>query len=567
MKNLLYTLLTVVSLFLITTVSANSLTITSQSNSNQSDKLTTENSGWARLWVSENLNSKSEHTSLWFNTSQIAPVTLTDVKITVILESLGTKGDIDASNGDIPLIFYVKDAYDHNDEKASWGTIDYPTTCSDIGTYNINTPGTTDSITIEFSSTELTNYINTQIAAGKNASIMMRTTTEAIRIGFVGADNASSLTMESDAAVGSYPSVKVLSPESIPSSGFLINPEADKIRVVFSKAMDKTSVESKLTVTPATGTVTPSWVSDDTLELALSTMDKMTIYTFTVEEGALAADGIASGMDFTANFTTSSDQAISVETSSFWQHESGSVKTNELSCANGEYDLDGTTTSFVRTPVVYYDLAGTDSETEFEGIILKQYKHSTAEGWLPRTVDTKKYKLYDVTAPTWGISFTGSEYASATKTEIAEVTLGEVETTFMLNSQEIKNYLASKAGQQICISIEDAEVDTFRAVTWFSTGGKTYTGAPVITYKEGASAINSTLENEISLYPQPVSNGILNIKGVEGAYTEVYSLTGTRISSHQTENNQVDVSHLNSGIYLLKLSKDNEVFTQQFMIK
>jgi hypothetical protein len=60
--------------------------------------------------------------------------------------------------------------------------------------------------------------------------------------------------------------------------------------------------------------------------------------------------------------------------------------------------------------------------------------------------------------------------------------------------------------------------------------------------------------SEVVIYPNPVTN-ILNIKGMELAAVEVYSIAGTMMISEQVSyNNRVDVSSLPRGIYVIRMT-------------
>jgi len=74
---------------------------------------------------------------------------------------------------------------------------------------------------------------------------------------------------------------------------------------------------------------------------------------------------------------------------------------------------------------------------------------------------------------------------------------------------------------------------------------------------------NQTLEN-VSVYPNPIQNQ-LRIKGDKGL-VEIFDVNGSLVQSF--EHNQfsnVDVSNLMSGVYVLKLSNEQGVFTTKLM--
>ncbi len=77
---------------------------------------------------------------------------------------------------------------------------------------------------------------------------------------------------------------------------------------------------------------------------------------------------------------------------------------------------------------------------------------------------------------------------------------------------------------------------------------------------------NFTLENKIKLYPNP-ANDILNIEtALEIKSVEIYTIQGQKVAS-STEK-QINVSHLVSGIYLVKtLDNNNKISTDKIIIQ
>jgi len=68
----------------------------------------------------------------------------------------------------------------------------------------------------------------------------------------------------------------------------------------------------------------------------------------------------------------------------------------------------------------------------------------------------------------------------------------------------------------------------------------------------------------IGIYPNPVHN-ILNITVEKPLEATIYTITGKEISTHKLTNQQIDVSALQSGCYLLKVKNKEGVFSQQFV--
>lgn len=74
--------------------------------------------------------------------------------------------------------------------------------------------------------------------------------------------------------------------------------------------------------------------------------------------------------------------------------------------------------------------------------------------------------------------------------------------------------------------------------------------------------------NNIMLYPNPVKN-VLNVSGVKDARLDVLNLTGQIVESVQVESEttSIDVSHLNSGIYFVRVHDGRNSFTRKVIIE
>ena len=78
---------------------------------------------------------------------------------------------------------------------------------------------------------------------------------------------------------------------------------------------------------------------------------------------------------------------------------------------------------------------------------------------------------------------------------------------------------------------------------------------------------NNILEG-VAIYPNPAS-GFVSIKSLKGANIKVYSIVGKLIKSEisQSKEHIMNVSDLNSGVYLVKLTSENKIATKKLIIK
>mgnify|MGYP001218942974 CR=1 FL=1 len=71
--------------------------------------------------------------------------------------------------------------------------------------------------------------------------------------------------------------------------------------------------------------------------------------------------------------------------------------------------------------------------------------------------------------------------------------------------------------------------------------------------------------NNLTIYPNPAQNEVF-VKGVENiSNVEILSLDGKVVMSEQTNNNRIDVSSVNDGMYILRVISGNEVYTTRFV--
>ncbi len=74
--------------------------------------------------------------------------------------------------------------------------------------------------------------------------------------------------------------------------------------------------------------------------------------------------------------------------------------------------------------------------------------------------------------------------------------------------------------------------------------------------------------NDFLIYPNPASE-FINIKSLEGANIEIYNIVGKMVKSEVSQSNDhaMNVSNLNSGIYLLKLTSEDKSATKKLIIE
>ena len=75
--------------------------------------------------------------------------------------------------------------------------------------------------------------------------------------------------------------------------------------------------------------------------------------------------------------------------------------------------------------------------------------------------------------------------------------------------------------------------------------------------------------NSFKLYPNPTSNGIVNITSSNNdtMNVQVFDILGKQVKNEVLSNNTLNVSDLNSGVYIVKIAQNNAVTTKKLVIK
>jgi len=75
--------------------------------------------------------------------------------------------------------------------------------------------------------------------------------------------------------------------------------------------------------------------------------------------------------------------------------------------------------------------------------------------------------------------------------------------------------------------------------------------------------------NEFKIYPNPTSTGFVNIKArsYDDMSVVVFDILGKLVISQKVDNQRLDVSILNAGIYVMRISQNNNTVTKKLVIK
>lgn len=78
--------------------------------------------------------------------------------------------------------------------------------------------------------------------------------------------------------------------------------------------------------------------------------------------------------------------------------------------------------------------------------------------------------------------------------------------------------------------------------------------------------VNLAVE-KVAVYPNPVTNTLFFNTEMKGTNASVYSISGKSVSKQKITGNSIDVSCLNSGVYIVVFDKDGEKITKRFIKK
>lgn len=101
----------------------------------------------------------------------------------------------------------------------------------------------------------------------------------------------------------------------------------------------------------------------------------------------------------------------------------------------------------------------------------------------------------------------------------------------------------------------------------------TYGACPVLGTRTAADCSTlSTVETTadvFSIFPNPVTNGLVNITSKSNATitVNVFDILGKQVINQTVNNNTLNVSALNSGVYILKLEQNGNASTKKLVIK
>ncbi len=170
------------------------------------------------------------------------------------------------------------------------------------------------------------------------------------------------------------------------------------------------------------------------------------------------------------------------------------------------------------------------------------------------TDDTGNETTWEVIDPNGDIVANGGPYDN-------NVTIDE---TFTLHAQGCHMFSISDAGGNGSGSV--VVYDTENSII-FQSNGDYEAGGSSLFVTEATLGLETDQLNNLVIYPNPASS-ILNIDNAENSTIEVYDLLGRVVLSRTNISlkEQLNVSTLNSGTYLIRITNENKIVTDKFII-
>lgn len=82
--------------------------------------------------------------------------------------------------------------------------------------------------------------------------------------------------------------------------------------------------------------------------------------------------------------------------------------------------------------------------------------------------------------------------------------------------------------------------------------------------------VNEAVQDEVTVYPNPVSDGKLYISSsFDGSkYVEIYDVLGKKVSQAEVRANKpIDVGGLTPGVYIITINEKNYIVTRKLVVR
>jgi hypothetical protein len=234
-----------------------------------------------------------------------------------------------------------------------------------------------------------------------------------------------------------------------------------------------------------------------------------------------------------------------------------------------DYDVESSNTALVFKVLKLYGIGTIDPLYRFN------FPTETPEG----TIDSLVYRIGELVAV--GDTLWGNKAIAVLKKVLANnapVITSIAPTTAIKGQVYAYNVTATdNEGSTLTYTLHNAPngmIINGNVITWTPDGSTSTSGEVTLTVSDGdlsatekftitvsiADAINNLINNNITVYPNPASNGFYIQVGKKTTVVSIYNTNGTLVLSQQATNTEyIRISNLSKGIYTIRTNIDGKI--------
>jgi hypothetical protein len=138
-----------------------------------------------------------------------------------------------------------------------------------------------------------------------------------------------------------------------------------------------------------------------------------------------------------------------------------------------------------------------------------------------------------------------------------------IHNSILVNKNDIINFDSINLIKTITTNITISNIDSIFNISYIDKIISYTDIITIITYTNNTSTNITNTKSTLKIYPNPTSD-IINVVGVDVKKIEIFNISGLKVLI--SNNNQIDVSRLKCGTYIIKIfGKNNETSTNKFI--
>ena len=294
-----------------------------------------------------------------------------------------------------------------------------------------------------------------------------------------------------------------------------------------------------------------------------------------VESGTITISGVSEGTNYTVNFLgDSSNSSCDFNRSITSPSCSGSV-----TCAN-EGDV-------IFTEIMQNPSAVGDSNGEYVEIYNTTDSTIDLEGWVIKddATTTEAHTITNLTIPANGYAVLGNDSDSSTNGgytnnhQFNGVYLGNstdgiiLECSGTVIDQVIWDNGATfpdPNGKSMELKTNKySSTDNDDGANWYEATASFGEGDSGTPGAQNSLSVLSITNNYFEMYPNPTNSGFVTIKSNQmgAVQAQVFDLLGKEVINTAVNNERMDVSNLNAGVYVVKLTQNKNTTTKKLIVQ